>query len=127
MRIKKLPLFDRLGRLAQGQPAYPEHAASVVRRVACTPIASYMADCPGELARLGAALGLTQERIASMTYADVAAHIGRWYVSYSAAEPQRHAAAVQAAELLAAPLLQEYRRCTPPSDDDGDDGDFEEV
>lgn len=128
MKIKKLPLFDRLGRLAQGQPAHPEYAASVVRRVAETPIASYMASCPGELARLGAALGLLPERIATMTYADVAAHIGRWYVSYSADEPQRHAAAVQAAELMAAPLLQEYRRCTPPpSDDDGDDSDFEEV
>lgn len=128
MRIKKLPLWDRLGRLAQGQPAYPEYAASVVRRVAETPIASYMASCPGELARLGAALGLTQERIATMAYADVAARIGRWYVSYSADEPLRHAAAVQAAALMAAPLIYEYRRCTPPSDDgDGDDGDFEEV
>ena len=84
MKIKKLPLWDRLGRLAQDQPAYPEHTASVIRRVACTPITSYMATCPGELAQLGDLLGLTQERIATMTYADVAAHIGRWYVSYSA-------------------------------------------
>lgn len=127
MRIKKLPLADRLGRLAQGQPAYPEHAASVVRRVADTPITVYMATCPGELARLGAALGLLPERLATMTYADVAAHIGQWYTSYSADEPQRHAAAVQASVLLAAPLIYEYRRCTPPSEDDGDDGDFEEV
>ena len=127
MRIKKLPLWDRLGRLAQGQPAYPEHAASVVRRVAETPIASYMGACPDELAQLGAVLELDQEQVGSMTYADVAAHIGRWYVSYSADEPQRHAAAVQAAELMAAPLIYEYRRCAPPSDDDGDDGDFEEV
>ena len=125
MKIKKLPLFDRLGRLAQGQPAYPEYAASVVRRVADTPITAYMASCPGELARLGAALGLLPERVAVMTYADVAARIGRWYVSYSADEPQRHAAAVQAAELMAAPLIYEYHRCAPPSDDD--DGDFEEV
>ena len=127
MKIVKLPLFDRLGRLAQGQPAYPEYAVSVVRRVACTPIASYMADCPGELARLGVALGLLPERISTMTYADVAARIGQWYTSYSADEPQRHAAAVQAAALMAAPLIYEYRRCTPPSDDDGDDGEFEEV
>lgn len=127
MRIKKLPLADRLGRLAQDQPAYPEHAASVVRRVAETPIASYMGACPDELAQLGAVLELDQEQVGSMTYADVAAHIGRWYVSYSADEPQRHAAAVQASVLLAAPLIYEYRRCTPPSDDDGDDGDFEEV
>lgn len=126
MKIVKLPLFDRLGRLAQGQPAYPEHAASVIRRVAETPITSYMATCPGELARLQTLLELTQEQVTTMTYADVAAHIGRWYVSYSADEPQRHAAAVQAAALMAAPLLQEYRRCAPPSDDDGD-GDFEEV
>lgn len=127
MRIKKLPLWDRLGRLAQGQPAYPEHTTSVIQRVAEAPIASYMASCPGELARLGAALGLLPERIATMTYADVAARIGQWYTSYSADEPLRHAAAVQAAALMAAPLIYEYRRCTPPSDDDGDDGDFEEV
>lgn len=125
MRIKKLPLWDRLGRLAQGQPAYPEHTASVVRRVAETPIASYMGACPGELARLQTLLELNQEQVATMTYADVAAHIGRWYVSYSAAEPLRHAAAVQAAALMAAPLIYEYRRCMPPPSDD--DGDFEEV
>lgn len=126
MRIKKLPLFDRLGRLAQGQPAYPEYAASVVRRVAETPIASYMGACPDELAQLGAVLELTQEQVSSMSYADVAAHINRWYTSYSADEPQRHAAAVQASVLLAAPLFHEYEQCMPPSDDDGD-GDFEEV
>ena len=51
----------------------------------------------------------------------MAAHINKWYVSYSPDEPQRHIAALQAAELLAAPLLREYQMYAPPSDDDGDE------
>ena len=125
MRIKKLPLADRLDRLANNQPVYPEHTAHITRRVADMPITSYMADCPAKLEQLQALLELTQEQGGSMTYADVAAHINRWYVSYSADKPQRHAAAIQAAGLMAAPLLNEYRRYMPPSNDD--DGDLEEV
>ena len=125
MRIKKLPLAQRLERLNQDRPVYPEHTAHIIRRVADMPITSYMMDCPAEQEELQALLKLSQDQTAAMTYADVAAHINRWYVSYSADKPQRHAAAIQAAERMAAPLLKEYRRCMPPSKDD--DSDFEEV
>ena len=124
MKIKKLPLADRLTFLSQGE-AYPERTAVIVQRIADMPIASYLAGCIDELDRLGAVLELTEEQISGMAYADVAAHISKWYVSYTADEPQRHVAALQAVELLAAPLLREYQmyRC---DSDDGDDGDVEE-
>ena len=122
MNIKKLPLADRLDRLSRDEPAYPEWAEAIIRRVANTPITSYMADCPAELEQLGAVLGLNQEQVSGMTYADVAAHVNEWYTSYSPDEPQRHVAALQAVELLAAPLLREYQMYAPAS---GDDEDFE--
>ena len=120
MNITKLPLSARLDRLGRDEPAYPEWAEAITRRVAKTPITSYMADCPAELDQLGAALGLTQEQVGGMTYADVATYISPWYTSYSPDEPQRHAAALQAVELLAAPLLREYQMYAPSSDDDED-------
>lgn len=120
MSIKKLPLAERLDRLGRDEPAYPEWAEAITRRVANTPITSYMASCAAELDQLGALLELPQERVGGMTYADVAAHISRWYTSYSPDTPQRHLAAVQAAELLAAPLLREYEMYAPSSDDDED-------
>ena len=124
MKIAKLPLADRLGRLANDQPAYPEWAAAIVQRIAGMPITSYMAGCPAELDQLKELLGLTPEQVSGMTYSDMAAHISKWYTSYSADAPQRYAAALRAVELLAAPLLREYQMYMPPSEYDGD---FEEV
>ena len=124
MKITKLPLTDRLGRLANDQPAYPEWAAAIVQRIANTPITSYMAGCPTELDQLKELLGLTPEQVNGMTYSDMAARINKWYTSYTADAPQRYAAALRAVELLAAPLLREYQMCMPLSDYDGD---FEEV
>lgn len=125
MNITKLPLAERLDRLGRGEPAYPEWAEAIIRRVANTPIIAYMADCSAELEQLGALLELTQEQVGGMTYADVAAHISTWYTSYTADEPQRHVAALQAAELLSAPLLHEYQKYAPSSDDGDEDFEVE--
>lgn len=124
MKIAKLPLADRLGRLASDQPAYPEWAAAIVQHIANMPITSYMENCAAELDQLREILELTPEQVRGMTYSDMAARISKWYTSYSADAPQRYAAALRAVELLAAPLLREYQMCMPPSEYDGD---FEEV
>lgn len=120
MNITKLPLAHRLDRLGRDEPAYPEWAAHIVQRIADTPIISYLWGCPIEFEQLAALLGLSPRQLTGMTYADVAAHVNEWYTSYSPDEPQRHAAALQAAELLAAPLLREYRKYVPSSNDDED-------
>lgn len=117
MNIKKLPLAQRLERLAQDRPAYLEYAAAIIRHIASMPITSYMADCAAALEQLGPLLGLSQEQVNAMTYQDVAARVNGWYVSYTADQPQRHTAALQAVELLAAPLLREYQMYGPPSAD----------
>lgn len=121
MNIKRLPLADRLGRLSWDEPAYPEHTTHIIQCIADMPIMFYMWGCAAEFEELVDLLGVPQEQLTGMTYADVAAHVNEWYTSYSPDEPQRHTAALRAVELLAVPLLHEYQKYTPSSDNDGDE------
>lgn len=112
MNIKKLPLDKRLHRLAHDMPAHPEHTMSIIQRFAALKFTSYMTGCESELEQLLALLGLAPEEADAMTYADVAASIGKLYTS------QSHADAVRATVLLAAPLTRPYRPQPPVGVDD---------
>ena len=107
MNIRKLPLAARLNRLARNEPAYPERTASIIQRVAATPITAYLKKFETELDQLGTILELTADELGGMTYQDVAARIDNLYCQENLDR------AAQALDLLAAPLVNEDRLYGP--------------
>lgn len=107
MNIRKLPLAARLHRLARNEPAYPERTASIIHRVAATPITAYLEKFVAELDQLGTILELTADELGEMTYQDVAARIDKLYCQETLDR------AAQALDLLAAPLVNEDRLYGP--------------
>ena len=104
MNQTKLPLADRLERLSQNGPAYPEHTVNIIQRVANTPITAYLRQFEAELNQLRQIIEPTEGDLGQLTYQDVAARICEMYRAEGPSDR-----AVQALELLAAPLINEYR------------------
>ena len=72
MKIERFPLQDRLALLDTGRCAHPEYAAAIIHRFADMTLPEYFQGFEAELERLRSALGLSRERVQSMTYKQLA-------------------------------------------------------
>lgn len=103
MNIQKLPLAQRLERMANGCVAHPEYIASAIQTMTHTPLAAYLHDFEQERARVMALMepwGATD----NMAYQEMAA-----FVRDLRCTPDGAQIAAEVAEYLAAPLLRCYR------------------
>ena len=104
MNIKRLPLAERFERMANGRVAHPEYNASAIQAMAHTLIAVYLHDFEPERARVMELIG-PWGATDNMTYQEISAFVRDLrhtpYVGAAIAE--------EAAELMAAPLLNCFK------------------
>lgn len=74
MQIQKMPLRDRLARMLNGYPAYPEYIPCVLRSFASMPVSDYLAGCGDKWETLCNLLGIRKNRD-RLTYREAAAII----------------------------------------------------
>lgn len=75
VKIKPLPLSERLQRLDEFHPAHPEFPACAVRALAETPVSVFLAGFQDARNELAYVLDLDADVLAQMTYAQLAAAI----------------------------------------------------
>lgn len=103
MNIQKLPLAQRLERMANGCVAHPEYIASAIQTMANIPIAAYLHDFELERVRVMELIG-PWGATDNMTYQEIAA-----FVRDLRRTPDGAQIAAEVADHLAAPLLRCYR------------------
>lgn len=102
MKIERFPLQDRLALLDTGRCAHPEYAAAIIHRFADMTLPEYFQSFEAELERLRSTLGLSRERVQSMTYKQLAKALDdRLSVTPSCGDAYLY----DAAALLLPPLL----------------------
>ena len=74
MQIQKMPLKDRMARMQNGYPAYPEYIPCVLRSFASLPVSDYLAGCGGKWETLCRLLGIRENKD-RLTYQEAAAII----------------------------------------------------
>lgn len=75
VKIKPMPLSDRLQRLDKFQPAHPEFPKCAVRAFAKTPVSVFLASFQDALDELAYVLDIEIAVLEQMTYAQLAAAI----------------------------------------------------
>lgn len=75
VKVKPMPLSDRLQRLDRHYPAHPEFPVFAVRAFAETPVSVFLSAYEQDLADLACVLDIDADVLAQMTYQQLAAAI----------------------------------------------------
>ena len=75
MEVKKLPMAERLRKLAAGYPAHAEFPPCAIWSFANTPMSAYLAGFDTELTALAEILGIWPEEFENYTYKEVACEL----------------------------------------------------
>ena len=106
LKLKKLPLAERLNRLNAGQTAHDEYIPALIEKIKASKVTEYMGGYDEELERIRNHMGLTEAALEKWTYRDMAAYIADRYCSNT---PSAKATAADLMDLLAAPMLTVHR------------------
>lgn len=106
LKLKKLPLAERLNRLNAGQTAHDEYGPCLIASIKASKVTAYMEGYDEEQERIRTRMGLTAAELNQWTYRDMAACIADRYCSNF---PSAKATAADLMDLLMVPMLTVHR------------------
>lgn len=75
MEVKKLPMAERLGKLAAGYPAHAEFPPCAIWSFANTRMSAYLSGFDTEMTALAEILGIPEDELENYTYKEVACEL----------------------------------------------------